>query len=163
MVTESGWVWTTLLVVVVVVVSSDLSPEDINHICECSAETSELSKDGVLPETTGGRTYFVCIESCTERRQTGQVDCFLSHISIQERWKLCPHLGMILNISFSWYSAKHIAHLKYRGRGSWTGCRTIHLFLLKYKYFIYIYIYTYTLVSSKTKALSFVAPFLFIY
>lgn len=53
---------------------------------------------------------FVLKESCKGSRQTGQVDCFLSHTSMQERWKLWPHWGMIRNTSFSWYSPKHIVH-----------------------------------------------------
>jgi hypothetical protein len=46
-----------------------------------------------------------------EIRQIGQVVCFCNHVSIQERWKLCLHVGMIRRISFSLYSPKHMEHL----------------------------------------------------
>jgi hypothetical protein len=47
----------------------------------------------------------------SEIRQIGQVVCFCNHVSIQERWKLCLHVGMIRRISFSLYSPKHMEHL----------------------------------------------------
>lgn len=50
--------------------------------------------------------------SCNGNRQTGHVFCFLNQTSMQERWKLCPHFGIIRSTSFSWYSPKHIAHLQ---------------------------------------------------
>lgn len=59
-------------------------------------------------------TCLACFDSkafCSDKRHTGHVDCFLSHISMQERWNVWPHLGMIRNSSFSLYSAKHITHL----------------------------------------------------
>lgn len=65
-----------------------------SHWWECSVEISGLSID------------------CKVIRQTGQVDCFLSHSSMQERWKLWLHFGMIRNTSFSWYSPKQIEHLQ---------------------------------------------------
>lgn len=45
-----------------------------------------------------------------EIRHIGQVVCFSNHISIQERWKLCRHVGIIRRISFSSYSPKHMEH-----------------------------------------------------
>lgn len=60
-----------------------------------------------------GLTCFVSEEFCNGRRHTGQVDCFLSHISMQERWKLWPHFGMMRSTSLSLYSAKHITHLQW--------------------------------------------------
>lgn len=67
------------------------------HCLECSNLKSELSKDRGVDDCTCSSS----MESCTVRRQTGQVDCFLSHTSMQERWKLWPHWGIILNISLS--------------------------------------------------------------
>lgn len=84
----------------------------IEPVCIHCSECSKLSNDWVVDRVAEG-TCFVSTESCNERRHTGHVDCFLSHISMQERWKLCPHLGIILNISLSWYSPKHMLHLQF--------------------------------------------------
>lgn len=84
-----------------------------SHCWECSAIISELSNDWDSANVVA-RACFVSKVFCTESRQTGQVDCFLSHISMQERWKLWPQFGMILRTSLSWYSAKHIVHLHFK-------------------------------------------------
>lgn len=91
-------------------VPCDCSAIGSSHCLECSTEISKQSEFWSLP-SIGGRLCLFSIDSGTERRQTGQVDCFLSHISMHERWKLWPHLGIILRTSFSWYSDKHILHL----------------------------------------------------
>ena len=49
--------------------------------------------------------------SFSETRHIGQVVCFCNHKSKQARWKLWWHVGMILRISFSLYSLKHMEHL----------------------------------------------------
>lgn len=49
--------------------------------------------------------------SFSETRHIGQVVCFCNHKSKQARWKLWRHGGMILRISFSLYSPKHMEHL----------------------------------------------------
>lgn len=102
---ESACIWLLLL-------PSALAAVGSSHCWECSNVMSELSKDWAV-DRVADWTCFVSMESCNERRHTGQVDCFLSHISMQDRWKLWPHLGIILNISLSWYSAKHIVHLQF--------------------------------------------------
>lgn len=56
--------------------------------------------------------FFFSGASFTGNRHTGHVDCFLSQTSMQERWKMWPHSGIILSSSFSWYSPKHIEHLQ---------------------------------------------------
>lgn len=55
-----------------------------SHSCECSVETSESSNDrGML--NVADLTCFIPRDSFNGKRQTGQVDCFLSHVSMQER------------------------------------------------------------------------------
>lgn len=83
------------------------------HCWECSIETSELPAVWLI-WYAALLIRFVSKDSRKGNRQTGQVDCFLSHTSIHERWKLCPHLGMIRSTSFSWYSPKQIEHLRNR-------------------------------------------------
>lgn len=98
-----------LWIIVLLPAEMDRSWPGSSHCWECSLGTSESSKDWALLNITG-LACFAPRDSCNGRRQTGQVDCFLSHTSMQERWKLWPHLGMILSTSFSWYSPKHIEH-----------------------------------------------------
>lgn len=45
-----------------------------------------------------------------EIRHIGQVVCFCNHISIQERWKLWRHVGMMRRTSLSLYSPRHMEH-----------------------------------------------------
>lgn len=100
---------------------SECSEPGRSHWRECSVEVSGLSIDRTKL-TVACLIRFVAKESCTGNRQTGHVDCFLSHTSMQDRWKLWPHLGMIRNTSFSWYSPKHIEHLLKKHQpiyGSW--------------------------------------------
>lgn len=60
---------------------------------------------------TGDSAGFPLGRSFNEIRHIGQVVCFCNHTSIQERWKLWRHLGMMRRISFSLYSPKHMEHL----------------------------------------------------
>lgn len=78
-----------------------------------SSEFAALGSSHCWDWGIGDRTCSDSMDSCTARRHTGHVDCFLSHTSMQDRWKLWPHLGIILNTSLSWYSAKHIVHLQF--------------------------------------------------
>ena len=84
-----------------------------NHCWECSWVWmfSESSNDRATVNVAD-LTCFGPKDSFKGKRQTGQVDCFLSHISMHERWKLWPHFGIILSISFSSYSPRHIEHLQ---------------------------------------------------
>lgn len=49
--------------------------------------------------------------SCNDKRQTGQVRCFNSHLSMHVTWNAWPHFGKNLKTSLSWYSPKQMQHL----------------------------------------------------
>lgn len=99
----SSWAW------LLVLPSERLGPGRSQCWEWWSVEISEPSKDWSLL-TVIGLAGFLVKESCNGSLQTGHVDCFLSHTSMQVRWKLWPHLGIILSTSFSSYSPKQIEH-----------------------------------------------------
>lgn len=81
-----------------------------NHWLDWSLEPSALPTVWWAPNN-GDAAYFASKASLSGNRQIGQVACFCSHTSMQARWKLWRHDGIIRSTSFSSYSPKHIEHL----------------------------------------------------
>lgn len=56
------------------------------------------------------RSSFTAGEGAAMARQTGQLECEWSHMSIHGTWKECKHSGIVFNSSPSSKSPKHTAH-----------------------------------------------------
>lgn len=52
-----------------------------------------------------------CVRGVALARQSGQLPCEKSHMSIHVTWKICAHSGIILTSSFSSNSPKQTAHV----------------------------------------------------
>lgn len=80
------------------------------------------TKQGELAFHTGGSTsveetvaaaaedFAVTFSGERSRRQSGQVRCACSHMSMQSTWKRCPHDGSRRTVSPATTSSRHTAH-----------------------------------------------------
>lgn len=76
------------------------------------AAPADEKSHGVAPSPTGpslGSGSSLGL-GCTSFRQTGQVECMVSHVSTQATWNTCLQVGNILAISFSSNKVRHTGH-----------------------------------------------------
>jgi len=72
-----------------------------------AAKSNDVSPAPTGPSLGSGSSLTL---GCTSFRQTGQVECMVSHVSTQATWNTCLQFGNILAISFSSNNVRHTGH-----------------------------------------------------